>query len=217
MTENINSSKTRAVILERAKELFLSVGYHNTTMRAIAQKAGISTSPLYFHFRNKAEVFFYICNDAFELLIKNIQTAVKNADHSSLRLRDIFYAYKDFYCLDPQLFEIMHLVISPQGEVNLPQPLVITLQKKYQEIIVLMEDIIKEEIERKVLRPVDPRKLAFYLCSVAEGIFLLSRAGALQKADLGLDEMIEVSISLIGVGMFQIDPSSLINTNSSNT
>lgn len=52
MTEKNNSANTHALILQQARALFLSQGYHNTTMRTIAEAAGISTGPLYFHFRN---------------------------------------------------------------------------------------------------------------------------------------------------------------------
>ena len=47
------SEQTRAVILETALELFSEKGYEETTMRAIAEKAGVSLGNAYYYFRSK--------------------------------------------------------------------------------------------------------------------------------------------------------------------
>lgn len=201
MTENANQIDMRAVILKQARDLFLSLGYHKTTMRMIAEAAGISTGPLYFYFRNKAEVFYHICREAFDYLLDDLRQAAQSDNHAGLRLRDIYYAYKAFYYREPQLFEIMHLATNPMIGMNLPQALEETLNQKYQDLVKIMEGVIQEGIVRKELRPVDPRKLALYLYSVAEGVFLTSRMGVLQNCDISLDDMIDTAIELIGVGM----------------
>lgn len=204
MTDNTNQTDTRAVILERARELFLSLGYHKTTMRTIADVAGISTGPLYFYFRNKAEVFFHICNEAFDYLIEDFRRVASEDNHAGLRLRNIYYAYKAFYYQEPQLFEIMHLPTNPMLGINLPQALQETLNQKSQELVRVMEGVIQEGIIRQELRPVDPCKLALYLYSAAEGIFLSSRMNLLQQCNVSLDEMIDAAIELIGIGMIDL-------------
>ena len=47
------SEHTRALILETALELFLENGYDGTTMRAIAQRAGVSVGNAYYYFESK--------------------------------------------------------------------------------------------------------------------------------------------------------------------
>ena len=64
-----------------------------------------------------------------------------------------------------------------------------------------MEDIIRDGITCKEIRPVDPAKLAVYLYSVAEGIFVSNRMGVLRQQNIGMDEMIDAAIELVGVGM----------------
>ena len=54
--EPIKTSKgeqTRAVILETALELFREKGYEETTMRAIAERAGLALGNTYYYFRSK--------------------------------------------------------------------------------------------------------------------------------------------------------------------
>ena len=48
---------TRQQILQAAYALFLSQGYHGTSMRSIATQAGISLGAIYNHFESKEEIF----------------------------------------------------------------------------------------------------------------------------------------------------------------
>ncbi|HET6857082.1 MAG TPA: helix-turn-helix domain-containing protein, partial [Streptomyces sp.] len=47
------SEQTRALILETALRLFQEKGYDRTTMRAIAQEAGVSVGNAYYYFAGK--------------------------------------------------------------------------------------------------------------------------------------------------------------------
>lgn len=47
------SEQTRTLILETALRLFAERGYDKTTMRAIAQEAGVSTGNAYYYFSSK--------------------------------------------------------------------------------------------------------------------------------------------------------------------
>ncbi|MDR3592961.1 MAG: TetR/AcrR family transcriptional regulator [Negativicutes bacterium] len=192
---------TRSVILARARELFLTMGYHKTSMRGIAQAAGISTGPLYFHFENKAEVFFHICCEAFDMLLEDFRREAASEDHAGWRLRKMYQAYQDFYYREPQLFEIMHQPADPSAGIDLPEKLRHTLKQKSLEMVQIMALVIREGVSRGELREVDPRKLALYLHSVAEGVFLNNRTGVFELCGVSLDEMIATAIDLIGVGM----------------
>ncbi|MGB2897120.1 MAG: TetR/AcrR family transcriptional regulator [Anaerolineales bacterium] len=48
---------TRESILEGAYQLFLQQGYHGTSMRQIAEEAGIALGGIYNHFSGKEEIF----------------------------------------------------------------------------------------------------------------------------------------------------------------
>lgn len=63
-------SRKHGAILAAANDLFLSDGYLQTTMEAIADRAGVSKATLYAHFGNKAGLFEAIvdglCHRLFE-------------------------------------------------------------------------------------------------------------------------------------------------------
>src|SRR5262245_65379690 len=48
--------QTRSLILETALEMFGERGYEETTMRAIAEKAGVAPGATYYHFRYKEQL-----------------------------------------------------------------------------------------------------------------------------------------------------------------
>jgi len=63
------AQQTRAAITDAALELFRSHGYEATTMRAIAQRAGVSTGNAYYYFSSKEELIqeFYARSHADHL------------------------------------------------------------------------------------------------------------------------------------------------------
>jgi AcrR family transcriptional regulator len=64
------AQQTRSAIIEAALELFRSRGYEATTMRAIAERAGVSTGNAYYYFSSKEELIqeFYARSHAEHLI-----------------------------------------------------------------------------------------------------------------------------------------------------
>jgi AcrR family transcriptional regulator len=59
--ENLSKGeRTRAEILQAAHRLFLENGYHATSMRQIAQQAGIALGAAYNHFTSKEDIFLEV-------------------------------------------------------------------------------------------------------------------------------------------------------------
>jgi AcrR family transcriptional regulator len=56
-TTRRKGSQIRSLILESARDLFATHGYHKTTSREIAAEAGVSERLIYFHFTTKANLF----------------------------------------------------------------------------------------------------------------------------------------------------------------
>src|ERR1700691_2233435 len=49
--------RTRAKLLEAARSLIREKGYENTTLEAIAERAGMTTGAIYGNFKNRDELF----------------------------------------------------------------------------------------------------------------------------------------------------------------
>jgi AcrR family transcriptional regulator len=65
--KTVKGDQTKALILETALEMFRERGYDETTMRAVAQKAGVSLGNAYYYFHSKEyliQAFYQRLNDS---------------------------------------------------------------------------------------------------------------------------------------------------------
>lgn len=76
-------------ILDAAFEIFATVGYTPTKMEMISQKAGISRSPLYYHYKNKLELFTQVCTNYFAFYLKKMDDLF--ADEPELTIYQRYY------------------------------------------------------------------------------------------------------------------------------
>ena len=68
MNQEARSERSRAQILDAALKLFSSFGYHGTSMRDIAEEAGVSTGNVYHQFPDKESLFRALLDQYFEAL-----------------------------------------------------------------------------------------------------------------------------------------------------
>lgn len=70
-----DNNDVRARILSEAARLFGASGYHGISMREIAMAAGVSKAGLYYHFKDKEDLFLALLADTLSDLAALIQTA----------------------------------------------------------------------------------------------------------------------------------------------
>jgi AcrR family transcriptional regulator len=61
--------RTRALLLDTALRLFVANGYHGTSMRQIADEAGLALGGIYNHFGNKEDIFVGVLMERHPFLI----------------------------------------------------------------------------------------------------------------------------------------------------
>jgi AcrR family transcriptional regulator len=95
--------RTKREILNVAKRLFLSQGYTATSMRQIAQAAGITPAAIYIHFQGKEEIFTTLLGEAapFEIIKNLFETIVAQnteilIEDTLLRLIDVLFGHEDY-------------------------------------------------------------------------------------------------------------------------
>jgi AcrR family transcriptional regulator len=75
-------------------------GYHGTSVRDIAERAGLSTAALYHHFASKQEVLVTIMDRGIEELLRRTRAAVAATDEPVGRLRSIVDVHVLFHLAD---------------------------------------------------------------------------------------------------------------------
>ena len=77
----------RDTILENAKCLFIEHGYHGLSMREIAEAVGVSKAALYYHFKDKEELFIAVLNRGLDLISQQIDVIEKKSNSNEEKIR----------------------------------------------------------------------------------------------------------------------------------
>jgi AcrR family transcriptional regulator len=88
-------SKTRALLVEVAKELFAKKGVADTTMNDIASASGKGRRTLYTYFKNKEEIYLACIETEILHIISNLQTVMKSDAGPEEKLKDFVRVHLD--------------------------------------------------------------------------------------------------------------------------
>jgi AcrR family transcriptional regulator len=95
---HVGRSRSERHILGAAVEVFAAKGYHGSTIREVALRAGVSVSGLYHHFPSKRDLLERIMDDTMDRLIASTLEALKVAgDDPVERLGAIVAAHVRFH------------------------------------------------------------------------------------------------------------------------
>ena len=103
---------TREKVLEAARDLFNEIGYDETTIRAIAERAGVSVGSVFTTFASKAEVLSHVMNHRLGELYAEFDRVVPFLRGSTVdRLCSIFAIHYEFETRRVKLF-LAHIAAS---------------------------------------------------------------------------------------------------------
>jgi len=86
----------RAQVLDAAREVFVSLGYHGAGMDDIAVQAGVSKPVLYQHFPSKLDLYLDLLDSGIEDLMAHTDAAVRSTTDNKQRVRATMQAYFAF-------------------------------------------------------------------------------------------------------------------------
>lgn len=108
MTQEERSEKSRQQILDAALKLFSHRGYGATSVRDIAEEAGLSKGNVYHHFPDKETIFRALIDRYFELMsapdfpflrVLADGTFPENLEQIGLAVRDVVRDYREYVAL----------------------------------------------------------------------------------------------------------------------
>jgi AcrR family transcriptional regulator len=86
----------RAQLLDAAKDVFTSKGYHAAAMDDIAEAAGVSKPVLYQHFPSKLDLYLALLDSSCERLVEIVTDALASTDHNADRVVATMGAFYEF-------------------------------------------------------------------------------------------------------------------------
>ncbi|NQX60453.1 TetR/AcrR family transcriptional regulator [Paenibacillus qinlingensis] len=106
---------SRERILTEARELFATFGYRALTMRSIAKAMGYSHGALYYHFNEKAELFYALIKDDFALLLqRQREMIIREHGFSVNLLQKLMMEFVWFGLSNPNHYEMMFMINEPE-------------------------------------------------------------------------------------------------------
>lgn len=110
----------RGEILAAARELLAETGDQDAvSVRAVAQRVGVTTPSIYLHFKDKDDLLDAVCADVFESLAIALEEASKGATAPLERLAAQGHAYIDFALTKPEHYRLAFMVGGePKGVDN---------------------------------------------------------------------------------------------------
>ena len=105
------SEHTRQVLLDVARGLFAEHGYTGTATEEVVRRAGVTRGALYYHFRDKRDLFQAVVEDLQQELMQQVQAAAVAAPDPWQGLRAGLHAFLDA-CREPAVQRIV-LIDAP--------------------------------------------------------------------------------------------------------
>ena len=97
-------------ILDAARELFVTCGYQEVSIRKIADKIEYSPAAIYSYFPSKDDIFFALAEEGFRLLFSYGRGVAPEAGEDPAdTLRRMFWRYYEFSKEHPEYFALMFL------------------------------------------------------------------------------------------------------------
>ena len=102
--------EVKDLILNAAREIFLSEGYENTSIRKIATKIEYSPGIIYHHFKDKNDLLLALHDKAFECKIQALFLSVQHIANPLERLHATGRSYLQYGIDNPQDYELMFIL-----------------------------------------------------------------------------------------------------------
>jgi AcrR family transcriptional regulator len=103
----LSRDERRSQLLDAAREVFVSSGYHAAAMDAIALQAGISKPILYQHFPGKLELYLALLDAGSESLEAAVRAALAATDDNHERVNATIRAYFAFMADPDSTFRLV--------------------------------------------------------------------------------------------------------------
>jgi len=163
----------RTALLDAACQLIADEGYEGLTLRAAAERTGVSRSAMYRHFSSKDELVKYIRIDGMERLTEQTRTMLTrpNKDFGDCplrRLKMMALAYVQFATAEPEIYDVMFRreLMSQADDESIAAA---------AKAFAVLTDMLDRCKEAGVIRSGDTRRQAFAIWAALHGTITLCR------------------------------------------
>ena len=164
----------RDEILAHACDLFLEEGVEGFSMRALADRVGVTAPARYRHFRTREAVLLAVVDEAYQAMIRHLQRALEGGSPGE-RFRRAGEGYVDFALEHPRFYQIVYaspewMGVEDVGDVR---------ERHACAIGQFWDDRVRECMDAGLLREADPQEVSLTLWAHAHGLISIYLQGML--------------------------------------
>lgn len=158
-------------IKEAALRLFSERGFHNTTVTQIAEAAELGKGTIYWYWKSKEDLAFSLVEEMLRDFVRLIEKArdgegpvADRFEHLVAEMAELYYQEREYLRLLWKFRADRHYIFSPDYTRK--------VTSYYVRMRKALEEIVEQGIGGGELREVDPKRTAFILLGIAEGLEL---------------------------------------------
>jgi AcrR family transcriptional regulator len=154
------SSKEK--VLKAAIRVFSKKGYDGASMREIAESARLTKPMIYYHFKNKQDLYLCLLETHIESLIEGLSAILQSGENHMTSLGSIIDLYDETFRSNPEMFYLIQRETTGEGRF------VEQLTKKYFSCMhVQMAQFFRDGIRHGAFRSsIDPGLCALSLVAI---------------------------------------------------
>lgn len=174
------------MILEVAEHLFASEGYTSTSIDDIASECDITKAAIYYHFKNKHELYVYILTNNFTLLADAIEKAVDAQNEAEDKFKAYVSATASQFIHNKHTASLLMREMANGGR-DMPSD---TLKQMLRTFKVLTS-IIKMGKEKKIFTCIEPMFMQMMIMGSLS--FLCTTRKIREKANTEIDTSLKTT------------------------
>lgn len=178
MPKIVDYETKKQEIIEKAKIVFAKQGYHNTNLAHISKKCGMGRTTIYQYFKNKDEIFYHTVGNTLEEIQTQVEVITSKENLTFIeKLKEVIHQLTDEKDSSNTFILLLEIWLILKRENN---ETLENLKSYTQQLKETIEQLIKEAINAKEIKPIDSK-------SMAETIYTLIETFTLQRASNNLD------------------------------
>ena len=162
------ATETYDKILSTARNLFMQHGYTATSMRQVAETAGIGKATIYHHFPDKQSIVMALVRNNITRMDETLQH-VRSVDDPRLRIQVATQDSVEFLFVAADIMQIVRREVP-----GVRDQMQIGFYNFFQEYITLLTDAIQRGKDQGIFRQVNPAEAARVLMTMIQGTFAMA-------------------------------------------
>jgi AcrR family transcriptional regulator len=182
------------VIAEAAVEAMSEHGYHGTSVRDIADRAGMSSAALYHHFTSKQDLLFHITDRGIDALVRRTEAALlASPDDPAARLCAIVRVHVLTHTDDQQGSFIGNSEIRSLEPAN--RAIVVSKRDQQKR---LFDQVVRDGVERGVFTTPYPNEASMAIITMCTAVAQWYRPDGPLRPDEIADRYADLVLSMLG-------------------